>query len=623
MKLTEVTSYNLKSQQILNESWDMLTESQRMHVGAWEKNVWPLMEQLNKLFEAELTADQIQQIFANAEKVSIEGGKNMTALGKGAKVTAEVSGKIKTEIEKLIKQAADSEPVKNMDQQFDKLRTEIANKIKTMQGGDKILAGVDKWKQFAQQNPAKSAFIIGAMTSLLAFASGGIMSGAAIGFFLRLANNTIQGDKLSTAVGKGIKTAAIGAIAGAIGDAVAADIEVEKPEMQDGKIVGDSNVSASAGTEELATASNQSPEEVASSLAEMTVEEYKLAYAKEIAENYANMNGGMSDAMIQKIADNVEISGNYPENFKANFDGTVVRGNIYLTPEEAAKWDQFVNKDDPFAPNGVLGNETTEWMKENVEGFKEQADAAAAEQAAADAELKARYDAMSPEEQKAFDDKRRDMEAMWGDPNDYTPPGTPKYKTESIEFIEERLWDEFELYQQSLNEGPLGTAAMNFAKSVGGVAAAGAKAVGGGIASAAKKGAAAVGKELGQQITVRKLNALWKKAGSPTDTGSIANILAQAGMDDAQIGLVSTNTKVDLKAAPTSTGDTASTAAEPETVDIKSLADEIKKAGPEVVTAVKTMLTAKPVAAQPKVAAKAKPKYKPAPKAAASPAPAV
>ena len=47
MKLQEVTAYNLKSEAILTESqsWEMLTEQQRIYVGSWEKNVWPLVEQ--------------------------------------------------------------------------------------------------------------------------------------------------------------------------------------------------------------------------------------------------------------------------------------------------------------------------------------------------------------------------------------------------------------------------------------------------------------------------------------------------------------------------------------------------------------------------------------------------
>jgi hypothetical protein len=227
MKLQEVIAYNLKSEAILTESqsWEMLTEHQRLYVGSWEKNVWPLVEQYSNLMEADITPDEIQKIFTQAEKVSIEGGENLTALGKAGKVTSEVSGKMKTEINKLMDVAANSGPVKNFDAQFEKLKAQLKTKLQGNPAGQKILAGVDKWGGFAKDNPAKSAFIIGAMTSVLAFASGGILSGAAIGFFLKLANNTIKGDKLSTAVAKGVKGAALGAIAGGLGDAISGTAE--------------------------------------------------------------------------------------------------------------------------------------------------------------------------------------------------------------------------------------------------------------------------------------------------------------------------------------------------------------------------------------------------------------
>jgi len=222
MKLTEVTAYNLKSEAILTESqsWEMLTEQQKIYVGSWEKNVWPLVEQYSNLMEADIKPEEIQKIFTQAEKVSIEGGENLTALGKAGKVTAEVSGKMKTEIDKLMAAAANSGPVKNFDAQFEKLKAQLKTKLQGNPAGQKILGAVDKWGGFAKDNPAKSAFIIGAMTSVLAFASGGILSGAAIGFFLKLANNTIKGDKLSTAVAKGVKGAALGAVAGALGGAI-------------------------------------------------------------------------------------------------------------------------------------------------------------------------------------------------------------------------------------------------------------------------------------------------------------------------------------------------------------------------------------------------------------------
>ena len=248
MKLTEVGIKQYQSAIILNESWQQLTEAQQVYVGRWETNVWPLMEQYSRLLETELTPDQIQKIFTSAEQVAKATGKNQTALGKAGKVTAEVTGKMKAEIEKLMKQAGDSGPVKNMDQQFDKIRSQLANKLKGNPAGQKILQGVDKWKGFAEENPAKSAFIIGAMTSLLAFASGGIMSGAAIGFFLKLANNTIKGDKLSVALAKGAKGAAIGALAGGIGGLIN---DLVPPDVQDVIIASDGQTIDVSGLEAM------------------------------------------------------------------------------------------------------------------------------------------------------------------------------------------------------------------------------------------------------------------------------------------------------------------------------------------------------------------------------------
>ena len=45
-----------------------------------------------------------------------------------------------------------------------------------------------------------------------------------------------------------------------------------------------------------------------------------------------------------------------------------------------------------------------------------------------------------------------------------------------------------------------------------------------------KSGAAKAGKELGQKVTYAKLEKDWKKAGEPTDVGSIAKILSDRGL---------------------------------------------------------------------------------------------
>ena len=100
MKLGEVTNYNLKSQTILAEGWQDLNEAQRIYVGKWEKDVWPLVEGLSKLLEAELDKTQIDKIFTNAEQVAIDSGNNKTVLGKAGQVVGDQAKKITDQTQK-------------------------------------------------------------------------------------------------------------------------------------------------------------------------------------------------------------------------------------------------------------------------------------------------------------------------------------------------------------------------------------------------------------------------------------------------------------------------------------------------------------------------------------------
>lgn len=221
MKLNEI-KFEYKSKQYLAESWQYLTEEQQVYFGKWEKNVWPLVENYSKLFEAELTQNQIQDIFKKAEKVAMDSGGNATVLGKAGKISGQVAGKLKDEIEKLAKAAQDSGPIQDLDATFDRLRKQTADIVGEGPGGNAIIGMINKWKDYTKENPAKAAFCIAALTSALAFASGGIVSGMAIGFFVKLANNILTGDKLSSAVAKTGKQIAIGALAGGLGK-IAAD----------------------------------------------------------------------------------------------------------------------------------------------------------------------------------------------------------------------------------------------------------------------------------------------------------------------------------------------------------------------------------------------------------------
>ena len=753
MRLSEVRIKDYHSKSLLNESWQQLTEAQQIYVGKWETNVWPLMEQFNKILEAELTPDQIQQIFQNAEKVSIAGGKNLTALGKAGKVSAEVTGKIKAEIEKLAKQAQDSGPVKNMDQQFDKLRMQLSKSLKGSPAGRTVLAGVDKWKTFAEENPAKSAFVIGAMTSLLAFASGGVMSGAAIGFFLKLANNTIKGDKLSTAIGKGAKGAAIGALAGGLSDVIG---NLVPPEVEDVILASDGQTIDVSGLEGMQAASIEAlkPEDAEALLKtqnaletaiknvpgedqEMVMDEFKKVSAKinelggrDALADHAGLEGQDLEKATQTttstsvdgnvVDDSVVIDDAEPvsaEELKAvgiNFDTepdispevSEFAQDIGLDPEEVQKffqmekamtdakfmglniststemdsaftdgtpslgktdipevgevevgetfkseistsvggieppitftstvsvegvdadgnavyqiksvvtsdahpiWKQFDDiSEEDFEKLMQYKNEYAGSFMDSkadvvqmVDTFKQTlaksigatATAVAVGGALADKEVKA---AEAQEKKRAANqgtvvDKNFDKEQKL---SDFGPTGS---KAESLE---DRLWDALELHEagfadmmKKASKGAANvgrSAARGLGKAASAATTKAAQGAQRGVA-AVKTGAAAAGKELGQKVTANKLMRMWKKAGSPTDTASIANILSQAGLADEDIGLVGKNNKVDLKRADVQPG--AAKKGDKATagnVDLKSLAAEIQKAG--VADAVKAIL---------------------------------
>ena len=618
MQLGEVTSYNLKSKTILAEGWQDLNEAQRIYVGKWERDVWPLVESINHIFEQTLDAKQIDNIFTNAEKVAIDSGDNKTALGKAGQVVGAQAKKLQDQIDQLLKAAQDSGPVKNFDAQFEKLKANLKTKLEGNPMGQKIMTMVDGYADFAKGNPAKAAFVIGAMTSVLAFASGGIVSGAAIGFFLRLANNTLKGDKLSTAVGKGIKGAAIGALAGALGDALG---DAEASEMIDGVSTDDAaEVSASVDSEEVKAAMDADVDADGGGETPVLpdIDEYKTEYIRSMLDSAKFAKYDFTEEMIEKMADNVEIDGTYPDNFRANFGGSIIKGNIYLDPEEAREFQAFMKTQPGSDMEKFFSKETDQWLKDNVEGAQGRFDAADAAKAARDAEIAADQ-VLDADEVKGMSDA--DIQARIKEINNSTnpvtggkidPEGNSKLARELRQLqreLNDREMDNFsgatldptgliqeytDYLDDTMVEGPVLDKMKALAKS-GAVAVgktmdkAGEK-VAGGISKAAGavKGA---GKQLGNKITKEKLMKTWTKMGKPTDMGSIANILSDAGLSDESIGTVSANTKIPLKPtakpdageedpkAPTPGGATAKPGATPTDTDAVAKGVDANKDG--------------------------------------------
>ena len=161
--------------------------------------------ELKPLIEASLSADQIKNIFGAVEKSATDAGGNRTMLGQGK----DVLDKANDIIDNIGKWLQDTTPVKAFDQKFEQLK----NKINTSFPDSKILDGISKLGIYAKENPGKTAAIVGVLTAIASLA-GGPVGGAIAGQVLRGAVELLKGEKLSTAIGKGIKTAAFGYLSG-------------------------------------------------------------------------------------------------------------------------------------------------------------------------------------------------------------------------------------------------------------------------------------------------------------------------------------------------------------------------------------------------------------------------
>ena len=223
MKVKHLIEQQLKQGRgILTESCNGLTDQQREIVEG-------IYNDLEILVEASLAPDQIQGIFGAVEKEVTAGGDNRTLAGLGVDAAKQVD----QTIDNIGKWLQDTKPVQAFDQKFEDLKTKIAQKF------PKVAAQAAKLGDWANENPGKTAAIIGVLTTIAALGTGPV--GAAIaGQILRGSAELLKGEKLSTAIGKGVKTAAYGFIAGKtlelIGDALSNGLTMVKDNMFPGAV---------------------------------------------------------------------------------------------------------------------------------------------------------------------------------------------------------------------------------------------------------------------------------------------------------------------------------------------------------------------------------------------------
>ena len=182
----------------------------------WQKEIHPV------LCEVALQPDQINQLFKSIEK---GGGRSLIGKAKDA------AGKINNIwFDKFGGMLQNSTPVQAFDQKYEQLKSSIAAK------NPKVAASLAKYGDFAKNNPKLHKFLLaiaGSVAAALGVAfAGGVGAGAlAVGTgagiatgIINIADRLLQGQRASTAIGRGATTGAIAGLTAAAATKIAASI---------------------------------------------------------------------------------------------------------------------------------------------------------------------------------------------------------------------------------------------------------------------------------------------------------------------------------------------------------------------------------------------------------------
>jgi len=341
MRLNEINSTKRK---LITEGWNdpRLTLLETQHLVPFIKSFE------NYIVEANLNPKQISQLFTDVEAGATASGGNRTALGKGADAVGFVNTKMK-ELGQAVKKTG---PVANADAKFAELKAKIGAK------DGKVVQAIQGVSDWAKENPGKATIAVSILT-VAAGMAGGPLGGAIGGFLMRATKDLLQGKDLSSAVGSSLKTAAVGALVGVISN----NVDFGAQDVEGGINTVGLETDGSDVVDAVGDAADGAP--VEDILANLTQAEYTQEMAEKLYNAQIERFGGkVSESMITKIADSIEVSGSYPDNFSAKIDGSFIRGSIFLNAEEASELAK-----QGFQGTEIMGDEASEWLKNNVEGY--------------------------------------------------------------------------------------------------------------------------------------------------------------------------------------------------------------------------------------------------------------
>ena len=476
------------------------------------------------LIEAALTADQITGLFQAAEKAANDSGTNRTALGKGKDVI-DAGNKMLNDAGKWLQ---DTAPVKAFDSKFEQIKRDLKTKLGQSAAGKKTLEAVQGLGDYAKANPAKTAFAIGILTAVAAVATGPV-GGAIAGQVLRGANELIKGEKLSTAIGKGAKAAALGYLAGQsfkmISDEVIANIE-------------------SAGLADID--------------------------ALEASMNDANFKDAMSDVTAEFGNDTVNdlVNNGRIHTSSGNINGFNYNYNVVMNPDELAKFSEFkqaiTSSGDSFSPEWYKASAEYHDFMTQLQNNPVQGDRRAildAVQAASENKdnfsidqlediigefdsledsvgaLKTKAEVMGPVIQAAVQQAdslkaTADRSSPPGEIEDPVPEEMSGASDEEIDKVAVRGTESKFLSAPALTESQIRVlfhqvAFLSESEQLDEISLGAITTKAKQIAAKGMQKAADVGKNMTTRVTAQKLQKAWEKAGKPEDSAEIAKILSK------------------------------------------------------------------------------------------------
>jgi len=510
------------------------------------------------IFEAALSQDQIAGIFKSVEQ---NAGDNRTLAGKTvdiAKLPVEAVKKIDDLINQLGGMVQKAGPIKNADAEFEKLKQQITANNKD----SKIVQAIQGVSNWAKENPGKASIAVGILTAAAALAAGPA-GGAVAGFLARATKDLLQGEKLSTAAGKSLKTAAYGALAGMAFNYISDTITDNIANATDADITAQwDSLDAAAKADALAGVNAEY-----GSLVDQLNDAQTIKWSGNVNRFYFNYDVIMSPEQLSQL-DKFESTLSGMKTFSPEWTEVTAKMHDFMQgvqadPQqdslkaalEALKAAQEVEADPRVIQQAGLFDKV-----DNLEAFIQTAEEvnpkiAAAAQGAVTAAEKAEQNS-----QKADKPKKEEGEAP-AESKTYVGQKLSegqiyllfnRLETVNTHMLENKLMFEsvFDALahrnKQTINEGPL-DAIKKAATAVGGF----------------MKGA---GKQITTKVTAEKLMSAWKKANSPTDSAEVYDIIKNMGVADDVIKGTYDSMKIEVpKATDAPDGDKDETAADLET----------------------------------------------------------